>query len=78
MLSSSWLVIFVGVAVAAAVVVVVVFKLLPTLAVGLLDLKVDVLNRLEADFSDQPPSIPAVPNHEISLQCQTSEYPCNA
>ena len=37
--------------------------LFPTLAVGLLDFKVDVvLARLEADFRDQPPSIPAVPN----------------
>ena len=34
-----------------------------TLAVGLVDFKVDgVLARLEADFSAQPPSIPAVPN----------------
>ena len=39
-------------------------SLFPTLAaVGLLDFKVNVvLARLEADFSDQPPSIPAVPN----------------
>ena len=35
--------------------------LFPMLAVGLLDFKVDV--GLEADFRDQPPSIPAVPNH---------------
>ena len=35
----------------------------PTLAVGLLDFKVDVvLARLEAHISDQPPSIPAVPS----------------
>ena len=34
-----------------------------SLAMGLLDFKVDVvLARLEADFSDQPPSISAVPN----------------
>ena len=46
---------------------------------GLLDFKVDVvLARLEADFSDQPPTIPAVPNHQVSLQCPTAEYPCNA
>ena len=51
----------------------------PTLAVGLLDLKVDVvLARLEADFSDQPPSIPAVPNHQVPLQCPTAKYPCTA
>ena len=55
------------------------FSLFPTLAVGLLDFKVDVvLARLEADFSDQPPSIPAVPDHQASLQCPTNEYPCNA
>ena len=53
--------------------------LFPTLAVGLLDFKVDVvLARLEADFSDQPPSISAVPNHQVSLQCPTAEYPCSA
>ena len=41
-----------------------VYTLFPTLAVGLLDFKVDVvLARLEADFSDQPTSIPAVLNH---------------
>ena len=46
---------------------------------GLSDFKVDVvLARLEADFSDQPPSIPAVPNHHVSLQCPTAEYPCSA
>ena len=51
----------------------------PTLAVGLLDFKVDVvLARLEADFSDQPPSIPAVPYHQVSLQCPTAEYPYTA
>ena len=51
----------------------------PTLAVGLLDFKVDVvLARLEADFRDQPPSIPAVPKHQVSLQCPTAEYPCSA
>ena len=51
----------------------------PTLAVGLLDFKVDVvLARLEADFSDQPPSIPAVPNYQVSLQCPINEYPCSA
>ena len=39
----------------------------PTLAVGLLDLKVDVvLARLEADFRYQPPSISAVLNHKKS------------
>ena len=43
---------------------------------GLLDFKVDVvLARLEADFSEQPPSIPAVPNHQVSWQCPTAEYP---
>ena len=53
--------------------------LFPTLAVGLLDLKVDVvLARLEADFSYQPPSIPAVPNRRVSLQCPTTKYPCSA
>ena len=47
-------------------------SLFPTLAVGLLDFKVDVvLARLEADFSEQPPSIPA-------LQCPTAKYPCSA
>ena len=51
----------------------------PTLAVGLLDFKVDVvLARLEADFRDQPPSIFAVPNHQVSLQCPTTKYPCSA
>ena len=50
-----------------------------TLAVGLLDFKVDVvLARLEADFHDQPPGIPAVPNHQVSLQCPTAGYPCSA
>ena len=42
---------------------------------GLLDLKVDVvLARLEAEFSAQPPSIPAVPNRRVSLECRTAEY----
>ena len=46
---------------------------------GLLDFNRDVvLARLEADFSDQPPSIPAVPNHQVSLQCPTTKYPCSA
>ena len=46
---------------------------------GLLDFRVDVvLARLEADFSDQPPSIPAVPNRKVSLQCPTTKYPCSA
>ena len=46
---------------------------------GLLDSKIYVvLARLEADFSDQPPSIPAVPNHQASLQCLTAEYPYTA
>ena len=46
---------------------------------GLLDFKVDVvLARLEADFSDQPPNIPAGPNQKVSLQCPTAEYPCSA
>ena len=46
---------------------------------GLLDFKVEVvLARLEADFSDQPPSIPAVPNHQVSPQCPNAEYPCSA
>ena len=40
-----------------------VLVLFPTLAVGWLDFQVDViLARLESDFSDQPPSIPVVPN----------------
>ena len=51
----------------------------PTLAVGLLDFKVNVvLARLEADLSDQPSSIPAVPNRQVSLQCPTAKYPCSA
>ena len=51
----------------------------PTLPVGLLDFKVDVvLARLEADFSDQPPSIPAVPNRRVFLQCPTTKCPCSA
>ena len=37
-----------------------------------------VLARLEADFSDERPSIPAAPNHQVSLQCPTNEYPGNA
>ena len=46
---------------------------------GLLDFKVDVvLARLEADFSDQPPSIPAVPNHRVSLHCPNAKYPRSA
>ena len=53
--------------------------LFPTLEVGLLDFEVDVvLARLEADVSDQPPSIPTVPNHQVSLQCPTTEYPYTA
>ena len=52
------------------------FFLLSTLAVGLLDFEVDVvLARLEADFSDQPPTIPAVLNHQVSLQCQPPSTP---
>ena len=40
-----------------------VLVLFPTLAVGWLDFQVDViLARLESDFSDQPPTIPVVPN----------------
>ena len=40
---------------------------------GLLDFKVDVvLARLEADFSDQPPSISAAPNHQVT------KYSCRA
>ena len=56
----------------------------PTLVVGLLDFKVDVvLARLEADFRDQPPSaqqqsIRTLPNHQVSLQCPTTKYPCSA
>ena len=54
-------------------------RFFPTLAVGLLDFKVDVvLARLEADFSDQPPSIRAVPNRRVSVQCPTAEYLCSA
>ena len=46
---------------------------------GLLDFKVDVvLARPEADYSDQPPSIPAVPNQQVSLQCPATKYPCSA
>ena len=61
---------------------------------GLLDFEVNVvLARLEADFSDQPPSIPAVPSRRVSLkcpsatkyprsaqplQCPTAKYPCSA
>ena len=37
-----------------------------------------VLARLEADFSAQPPSIPAVPSRRVSLQCPTTKYPCSA
>ena len=57
-----------------------ILSLFPTLAVGLLDFKVDVvLARLEADFSDQPPSIPAPqPNRKVSLQCLIAKYPCSA
>ena len=48
----------------------------PTLAVGLLDFNVAfVPARLEADFSDRPPSIPAVPNRKVCLQCPAAEYP---
>ena len=43
----------------------------PTLAVGLLDFKVDVVLA-------QPQGIPAVPNCKVSLQWPTNEYPCNA
>ena len=51
----------------------------PTLAVGLLDFKVDVvLARLDADFRDQLPSIPAVPNRKVSLPVPTIKYPCSA
>ena len=56
--------------------------------VGMLEMNnVDVvLVRLEADFRDQPPSIPAaqppnilaVPNHQVSLWCPTTRYPCSA
>ena len=43
---------------------------------GLLDFEVDeVLARLEADFSDKPPSILALPNRKVSLQCPTAAYP---
>ncbi len=53
--------------------------LFPTLAVGLLDFQVDVvLARLEADFRDKPPSIPAAPNRRVSLQCPTAGYPYTA
>ena len=55
------------------------FCLFPTLAVGLLDFKVNVvLARLEADFSDQPPNIPAVPSRRVSFHCPTAKYPCSA
>ena len=32
----------------------------------------------EYPYSAQPPSIPAVPNHQISLQWPTTKYPCSA
>ena len=32
----------------------------------------------ENPCSAQPPSIPAVPNHQIFLQCSTTKYPCSA
>ena len=55
------------------------YVVVPTLAVGLLDFKVDVvLARLEADFSDQPQTIPAVPNRKVSQQCPATKYPCSA
>ena len=48
----------------------------PPFAVGLVDFKVDVvLARLEADFSDQPPSIPAVPKRRISCSAQPQSIP---
>ena len=49
----------------------------PTLAVGLLDFKVHVVLALrpEPDCSAQPPSIPAVPNHQVSLQCLATKNP---
>ena len=51
----------------------------PLFAMGLLDYEVDiVLARLEADFHDQPPNICVVLNHQVSLQCPITEYPCNA
>ena len=47
--------------------------------VGLLDFEVDVvLARLEADFSDQQPSVPAMPSRRVSLQCPTTKYPRSA
>ena len=59
----------------------------PTLAVGLLDFKVDVvLARLEASLqcrtakypcSAQPQSILTLPKRKVSLQCPTAEYPCS-
>ena len=53
---------------------------LPTLAVGLLDFKVYVVLALrqEPDCSAQWQRIPAVPNHQVSLQCPTAEYHCSA
>ena len=50
----------------------------PRSGVGKFQSRYVVLARLEADFSDQPPSLPAVPNHQVSLQCPTTKYPCNA
>ena len=63
-----------------------VYTLFPTLAVGLLDFKADVvlafLARLEADFSDQPTSIPAVLNHYATKYPRpagpTEKSPCSA
>ena len=57
-----------------------VLAFLPTLAVGLLDFKVYVVLALchELDCSAQPQSIPAVPNHRVSLQCPATKYPCSA
>ena len=64
------------------------FGLFPILAVGLLGFKVYVVLALcqELDCSAQwpripaaqPQSIPAVPSHQVSLQCPTAEYPCSA
>ena len=43
---------------------------------GLLDFKADDgLARLEADFNDQPPNIPIMPNRRRSLQCPSPNIP---
>ena len=52
----------------------------PTLTVGLLDFKVNVVlaRCLGYSCTAPPPRIPAVPNRRASLQCLTAKYPCSA